>query len=466
MLIIPLDKNSKVPVYIQVTQGLKGMIDGGVIKNGTALPSTRKLSNALGLNRNTVMRAYEELWSQGYIKSRQGSYSYVQKPRIPNLQKMKQKKEGALQGMANKIRVDFRSLSPDQRLMPLQRFKQSLLKALDDMKGKALSYGTQQGDERLRAVIAKAMQRHNANVIDDEILIVNGAQRGIDIILKQLTQNNKLIVAESPSYSSALELFDLNALDVLTVPMGRDGADLKALELSIQAHRPAAFYTMPSFQNPTGISSSYEHRATLMQLCEKYNLPVIEDGFEEEMKYYGKAVMPLKAFDSNGLVYYIGSFSKTLFPGIRLGWVASSISATAKLSKINGTTDISSNPLMQAAINDFIDRGYYELHLKKVHAAFKRKMSAALQTLQGLNKHKWSFIKPQGGITIWFQCNMDFSKDFFYSLLEEEGIAVSDGRHFFKQEPVDINFRISISQFSEEEVRQHLGRFVEILNSI
>ena len=406
MIILNLDRNSNKPLFKQVLDQLRYKIDNDLLKPGDKLPSTRAFSSKLGVNRTTIYKAYQELWALGYIESRSGSYSYVrQKRECKNLKETEAYHSIDLSNRINPIAekvyndfsnisypfsenasafegIDFGRLHPDQRIFPLKKFKISLSRIINEQGHYVLDYGESRGYLPLREFIANRSRMHGMSVTADEILITNGAQNAIDLLLKLFAKPGCRVFVESPTYGMIIPTLSFYNCEIVPIPMNEDGVDLKSIEKEFKNGLPIFFYTMPNFHNPTGITTKQKHREKLLALFERHNVPIIEDAFEEEMKYFGKVPLPIKSMDINQLVFYVGSFSKILFPGIRVGWIAADKECLKRLATIKRFSDISSAFPEQAALADFCQRGHYELHIKRIHKIYRKRMQVAVSALQ------------------------------------------------------------------------------------
>jgi GntR family transcriptional regulator/MocR family aminotransferase len=340
MILLNVNKNNKTPVYKQIVKQLIELIDEGTLMPGDKLPSTRSLANQHQLNRNTVYKAYEELWALGYIESKSGSYSTIRE-RKNIAKKLASNKENIdwstkINSTSQKLiesnnksenqekdYIDFTPLSPDPGIIPSEEFRKCINDSLRNSGPYNLSYGSPYGYDPLREFISNHMRLHGINVTKDEIIVTSGAQHAIELIIKLLAEPDSDILIESPTYSAIIPLLKYYDANVLEIPMNEHGVDLQVLESLLKTHKPKLLYTMPNFHNPTGITTNQAHREKLLEICERYEIPVIEDGFVKEMKYFGKNILPVKSMDKLGLVFYVGTFSKVLFPGIRVGWIAS-----------------------------------------------------------------------------------------------------------------------------------------------
>lgn len=486
MILIKVDKGKRQPLFQQVFDQLKQLIETGDLLPGENLPSTRKLAETLGVHRTTVCRAYEELWAAGYLEATAGAYSRVRQRNALAIQTSDSpspliKWEECISDAANRIGqiypsakspsndiLDFVPLSPDSDLLPIADFRHCLNQVLQSEGANLLQYGNPLGYEPLREYLAKQMRQHGIATKTDEIMLTNGMQNGIELVFRLLTNPGDCIITERPSYASALSLIKYLDLRVIGIPMTNDGMDLVILKQQIQAHRPRLIYSMPTFQNPTGISTSQTHRENLLALCEKYRVPLVEDGFEEEMKYFGKAVLPIKSMDKHHLVIYLGTFSKVLFPGIRVGWIVAPTQLIFLMGRMKQVSELSGSPLTQAAVYQFCKQGYYELHKKRLHRVYRKRMQQALQACREfLPPSQIHYTKPDGGYLMWFTfLNTNLNEDEMIRQLLDAGVAVSSGSRFFPDKYDQVHFRLSIAHRTEEEIREGIRRIGQMLQKV
>ncbi len=483
MVLITINEKGKEPIFGQIFRQLKEMIEKGSLSPGDKLPSTRKMAETLGVHRTTVCRAYDELWAAGYLETQVGGYSRVRQRNslarndsnsfepIFDWESRFSTASSSLNHYSHispikdKNMLDFRPLSPDSDLLPVDDYRHCVNLVLKENGNKLLDYGHSLGFEPLRNLLAKQMQLHGISAKPEEIILTNGIQHGLALLLPVLFNPGDTIIVESPSYTKGIWLMKYLNLNIIEVPITFQGIDLDVLEKKLKKHKVKAIYTMPTFQNPTGLSTSQVHREKLLALCEQFQVPLIEDGFEEEMKYFGKAVLPIKSMDRNKLVIYMGTFSKILFPGIRIGWIVASDSLISKLASLKQTTELSGISLTQAAVHQFCDKGFYELHKKRIHRVYRKRMQFALQACREfIDSDKLTYTKPEGGYLIWFvTVDPIIDEDTFIKKLYNAGVAVSPGSHFFATENNQVGFRFSIAHRKEDEIREGIKRIGNVI---
>lgn len=491
MLLLNLDEESRTPKYQQILDQLRHAMETGLLRPGERLPSTRRLASQLGVHRSTVAIAYQELWALGFVDLNPGSRPCV-RDRMQMATGANRSGKGMVDwrvtagaasdtiwqtylGAASQVGqsdgaplIDFRSMEVDQRLLPLDRYRACLNRAIEKHGGALVGYGDPAGFAPLREWIAHRLHSHGIAISPDEILITNGSQQGIDLVLRMIAAPGKAVAVESPTYDFVLPLLRFYGLKPLAIPMRPDGMDLSVLEEMVEAEPPALVYTMPSFQNPTGISTNQAHRERLLSLCERYRIPILEDAFEEEMKYFGKAVLPIKSMDQHHTVIYCGTLSKVLFPGVRIGWIAAERECVQRLTAIRRYSDLSATTILQAAMSEFCQEGGFDRHISRMHRVFRKRMQTALDALRRRIAPEWAvWTEPSGGYLIWLQMQpVPSGAVDWTSLFAAHGLKVTLGNGFFCSDTANTHLRLSIAGLNEVEIAEGIRRLAMALSQI
>jgi DNA-binding transcriptional MocR family regulator len=490
-MFLNIDRKNPKPLYQQIIDETKKLIDQGALDSGETIPSTRILAKKLGVHRSTVTRAYEELQALGYLSSKQGSYHRVQKRR---------KEVGytadrisaipwdlACSADAEAIHQIFHRYSPerlkhplsphadainiseldlDSRLYPMTEFRRCMNHVLHDSGASSLQYGDHKGHVSLRRQIAKRLRLHGISASEKEILITNGAQQALDMIIRMMGGNGKRVAIESPTYAAILPLLKFNGVTTREIPMNAEGMDLDFLEKVLAGERVDFVYTIPNFHNPTGITTSHLHREKLLNICCEHRVPIVEDGFEEDMKYFGKVPLPIKSIDEKNCVIYLGTFSKALFPGLRIGWVTADQECISRLTAIKRFSDLGSSKLVQIVLTEFLKRGYYDRQLRRMHRAFRKRMQVALQTMDDCFPPTVRWTRPAGGYTIWVKLRRQWDEERLQSHLAEFGVIVSPGSYYFPDRKRSAYFRLSIAKRNEKEIKEGISRLGKALHAL
>lgn len=488
MILLEIDPDDPEPIYRQIMEGLQERIESRAIRPGDRLPSTRRMADALGIHRSTVAVAYQELWARGYLNLHPGARPRV-RDRVP-LAERAPAEEGlvdwaatssaagrAAMGAYERVharpareadpsRISFRSLDMDARLFPVERFRSSLGRVLRTQAPAHLGYGDHAGYGPLREYIAHRLKEHNVVAGPDEILITNGSQQAIDLVFRMMAGPGAAVAIESPTYDHMLPLLAISGLKAVEIPVRDDGMDLSVLAERLEDADPVLVYTMPTFHNPTGVTTEQAHRERLLSLCQARGIPLLEDGFDEEMKYFGRAVLPIKSMDTRGIVIYCGTFSKVLFPGVRIGWIVAERECIERLKAMRCFVDLASNTVLQAGIHEFCRGGYYDRHVSRMHRSFRRRMQTALHALREHIAPEWAeWTEPNGGYLIWLKLkpvpNPPADWD---ELFATHGVEVAPGHRFYHSAPARTFLRLSISTLNEAEIVDGVQRLSRALS--
>lgn len=445
------------------------MIDDGSLEAGSRLPSSHSLAQNLKISRTSVVAAYEELWSYGYIDTKKSAYSYIRDNRANPYLSVKDellsderitssrieflRKEMSL--YYNSSCIDMMSLFPDERTYPLKEMKKSYKTVLEKYGEKLFTYADKQGYMPLRTYLSQRLRTIGIKADAQDILITNGTQNSLDLIMRMFKKPQQRIAFESPTYANFLSLLKLHGYEYFEIPLKNKRFDYKTFKNEVLKNNNFSFiYLIPDFQNPTGLTMSKCERQDILQVCKENDIFIVEDAYEEEMKYLGKIPLPLKSYDSTGNVIYCGSFSKILFPGIRISWINAKKSIIEKLTYIKRLSDLSSNLINQAALYEFCKNGYYEKHINHMHRIYKKRMGFFIEYIKKyIQSEKIEIIVPEGGYTLWISIiKSSFSADYIYALFIKKGLLVSPGKIFFHNASDGISFRLSVARLNEEEL--------------
>ncbi len=472
-MLLRLEEDPRKPKGRQVVAQIQALVGGGSLKAGECLPSTRHLAEQLGLHRSTVAAAYQELWALGWLDLRPGALPRVRQREalvVPGSEPIHPFPWSAHlrlpwapdppAGPEAPDLISFRDFAMDPRLMPLEPFTRALRAVLRRQGARLMGYGDPQGQPGLRACLAQRLGCHGVQAQAEEVLVTCGAQQALDLTLRGLAQPGDAVLVESPTYNEMLRLLALHGLRALPIPEGPRGLDLGALESLVRRERPVLLYTMPSFQNPTSRCLDQVQREGLLALCGHLELPILEDGFTEEMKYFGRPMLPLKSMDRRGLVLYAGTFSKVLFPGLRLGWLVAPKPCIQTLTSIRRAGELGPPPLLQEALEDFLRKGHHDQHLARMHRRFRRRMEVTHGALRReLDPDQVHWEPPSGGYLIWLAVRglpptLDLAQE-----LRAFGVVVRKGDAFFPDPSQGHHhLRLSISDLNEEEITEGLAR--------
>lgn len=451
-----IDFHEEVPKYIQISNSLKKMIDEGMIKDGEKLPTIRCLANHINVNNVTIVNAYKKLVNEGYAYQKVGSGTFAKKKNI--ISKFNREYSTTFKTLdLNQIEkiIDFSGETNSEIYFPIEDFKKVINAVLDRDGAEALIVKEPLGYEKLRETINNFFWDDKINLND--LLIVSGAQQGIDIASKALLNINDNIIVEKPTYVGALSVFKWKKANIFEIPLEKDGVDINEFEEIVKKNKIKCFYTISFLHNPSGISYSIEKKKKILELAEKYGFYIIEDDYLSELIYSNDLVhMPFKKLDINDRVVYIKSFSKVFLPGIRLGYIISPsrFSEILQASKIN--TDIATSSLMQRALQLYIKEGYWKNHIQEVDRIYQNRYRYIKKLISENLLDFVDFYDPKGGLSFYLNIKNELitSKDLFYKL-KRRGVYITPGVMFYRfPEDGDYKFKISFSQVNLEKIER------------
>ncbi|OAA91190.1 PLP-dependent aminotransferase family protein [Clostridium ljungdahlii] len=454
-------------VYIQLKDYIKDMILKGMLRSGEKLPSTREMASMLKISRNSVMYAYEFLQDEGFVYMKKGRGTFVSDVKVDFQEKWsidwedKINQYGKLSEKLDIIKheakwekgmISFKSIAPDEKLFNVDEFKKAFLNRMSIEGEKVLNYGYAKGYRPLIQYLLKYMESKGVCTKEKDILITNGFTEGFDLILSCLTDRGDNILCENPTHNTAIKIMKLHGLNITGVKVEKDGVCLKDLSEELSKNKFKISYFIPSYQNPTGIVMPPENRVKLYNILKSYNVPIIEDGFNEELRYSGTHVAPIAAFSGRGnSIIYIGSFSKVLFPGIRIGWILADKVLINYLESCKRARNIHTSSLDQAIFYDYLNQGNFEKYIKKARRVYKEKYEFTLKCAR--ENIPCEEILGEGGMHIFIKLRNISSRQ----LLErccKRGVIFTPGDVFYVNDEGYDTFRLGFSRVSEEDIKK------------
>jgi DNA-binding transcriptional MocR family regulator len=479
---LTLDRDSKKPLSLQIYEGLREMLQKGIILPQTRLPSIRSLAKTLEVNQITVVTAFNRLEQEGFVQSKPGSGTYAAElPLVSNetggsgtlafsLQdEVFQGEDGGFLNSRVEVTddtINFASATPTPDLFPVDDFKSALIEALERDRGNAFSYQEILGYTPLRESIAGLLEKSGLKTNIDDIHIISGAQQGIDLISKALLRQGDFILTESPTYTGAIASFKSRRAQTADIQMEVDGPDMGVFEYNVKKYSPRFYYSIPTFHNPTGFSYSNEKRQALLDLAEKYDFYIIEDDYVSDLDYEGRGYKSLKSLDTKGRVIFVRSFSKIFMPGLRLGFMVVPRGLSESLLAAKHTADISTSGLIQRAFDLYIKKGCWNRHFDFMFNTYKQRYETMITAIDSGLPGGCSYAKPGGGLNIWITLPYGFPVNSLVSHAEEAGIAFAPGRIFYSGNAhQSINsIRLSFAAVDAEKIKTGIDKLFELIN--
>lgn len=465
MNIYAIEFSEEIPKYIQISRHIKKLIDKGEIRDGEKLPPIRKLSLFIGVNNDTIINSYKKLQNEGYAVQKMGSGTYAKK-REDN-RRLKRDYAETFKKMNGKDLdnyIDFAGETSCNIFFSIDNFKEVINEVIDRDGVNALIYQEALGFEGLRKSISKYFWNNKLSI--EDILIVSGAQQGIDIVSKAIINVNDNVIVEKPTYNGALFVFKWRGANIFEIDMDKDGIGLEHFKEILRKNRIKCFYTMSYFQNPTGMTYSREKKEEILKLAEKYDFYIVEDDYLSELIYSPDIKYEsFKSLDKNNRVIYIKSFSKIFLPGIRLGYLISpkEIKEHIENSKVN--TDISTSSLMQRALDLYIRKGYWKDYINNIKTMYLKRYNYMEKCIKNILGDKVSFNSPGGGFNFYLKINdhISVTSDKLFYKCKREKVLISPGVLFYRDKDEGAKyFRLGYSQTEKEKIK----RGIEIIDKI
>lgn len=324
-----------------------------------------------------------------------------------------------------------------------------------------LQYGATEGYAPLREFIAGWVGDIGIKAEPSDVLILSGSQQGIDLLGKAMLNPGDKVVVEDPTYLAALQIFRTYQGAFVTVPSDNDGVLIDKLEEAIVKENPSLVYLVPTFQNPTGITLSLKRREELADMVSHYRVVTIEDDPYGRLRYSGEALPAIKSFDRNGEMVYLGSFSKLVSPGLRVGFAIASPEMRQKMVIGKQSTDVHTSNLSQVMIYEFCKRGLLEPHLEESKSKYARKLSIMTEQLKLFPEDiKWT--SPEGGLFIWGELPQHIDAAQLFAAALEEKVAFVPGTSFFAGGGHTNTMRLNFSNASEDMIREGMKRLAKV----
>jgi len=490
---IPLDRDKAVPLARQIQAYLERLIHDGLLGPGTKLPATRELARALDVNRSTVVLAYEELVASGAARSHVGQGTFVaegirpqpgprtdgdggqatpaidwaglfsRSARIAEAEEERRRALVAPAAGADGRVISFAGGIPDSGFFPIDGFRRVLNQVVREEGAALLQYSAVAGYAPLRRFLSTYLLRFGLEARPEEILIVNGSQQGFDLIARTLLDPGDAVAIEQPTYPRAVQVFRASGAQLLAVPWAADGPRVEALERLLERHAPKLFYCQPTCHNPTGLAMSGETARRLLAAAGRHQVPIVEDGFDPSLHYGERPRAPLKAQDRAGIVIYIGTFSKILFPGLRLGWILAPAPLIERLTAAKQLADLHTSTLLQAAVHRFCERKLLDRHAARVARQYGRRRALLLRSLERRMPEGVRWTEPQGGFSLLVTLPHGLSASALLPRALDRGVAFTPGAAFFVDGGGESTLRLSFSAVAEGEIDEGVRRLADVV---
>jgi len=364
--------------------------------------------------------------------------------------------------------ISFGGGYPDPTLFPIRELHEIFDRLLVEEHAQSLQYAASNGLPRLRTQIAERLTRAGTSCTADDVLIIQGGQQGLDLTAKLVVDPGDVIITEDPTFLGALIAFNPCEPAYAAVPMDADGMIMTELERVLEAHPQAALiYTVPDFQNPTGITMSLPRRQRLLELANAYDVLVLEDSPYRELRYADEQLPTLKSLDTEDRVVHLGSFSKILAPGLRLGWAVAAPEILERLTLLKLACDTQSSTLNMAATSAYLSGFDIDAHIEAARPVYRHKRDLMLSTIAETFPDDIAHTAPDGGLFTWltFADGFDAARFMHDDLLPQAKVAYVPGATFYPVREQPNHARLSYSGVADERLVRGISAMGRLLHS-
>lgn len=347
--------------------------------------------------------------------------------------------------------ISFAGGNPSPESFPSEDVAKIAEKLIREKGSVVLQYGGTPGIAQLKETVLGMAKKRGIEASPNEVIITSGSTQGIGLAAKTLINPGDVILAESPTFIGALQTFLTYEADIKGVKMDDEGMDIDDLEEQIKAHKPKFVYTIPTFQNPTGRTMSLERRKRMIEVCEKYDVLILEDDPYCDLRYSGEGVPPIKSLDKTGRVIYLLSFSKIISPGLRVGAAIADERIIAKYNVSKQGEDLHTSNLSQEIVNAYVNSGKLEGHIEEICAQYKEKRDAMLAKLEEFPK-SITYTRPDGGLFIWADLPEGIDAMPIFEKAVDNSVAFVPGTHFYADGSGKNTLRLNFSMASMDQI--------------
>jgi GntR family transcriptional regulator / MocR family aminotransferase len=473
---IPLFRGRE-PLFRQVYRGMRQAILSGALRAGERLPSTRDLAEQLGISRTVVLLAYEQLLAEGFVNGRGGSGTYASEGLARNAASAARKQARVrLSRFGNAVtdsmgtvdtplprpvapRYNFIYGRSDLDTFPFALWRRLLLRQARKGSTRQFDYGSALGNTDLRAAICAHLRRSRAVVCDpSEVIVVNGSQQALDLVMRVLVDPGDPVAIEDPHYDGICEALRAAGARLRPVPVDREG--LNPARLPEDARM---VFVTPSHQYPTGAILPLERRMALLKWARRRNAVIVEDDYDGEFQYDGRPLESLQGLDREGRIVYIGTFSQTVFPALRIGYLIAPASLVPAFTAAKWLSDLHSATLEQQTLAEFISGGMYERHLRRLRRRNTARRAALLEAVKRYLGDRVELTGEGAGAQVVLWPRKRVAEEAVVAAAAKKGVGIYGIAHCFLRKGSRPGFLLGYARLTEREIREGIRLLGEVL---
>jgi GntR family transcriptional regulator/MocR family aminotransferase len=479
--VIDLDREAVLPPFLQIARALAADIQRGRLRPGHRLPGSRRLAESLQVHRNTVLAALAELMAEGWLETTPGGGTFVTRA-IPDHRARPQSAlsrrlgirarmparpaftlpdapAGYRQPILPRGTLNVSSGSPDIRLVPVKAIGRAYRRVLARHGAEVLTYGASEGHVALRSALAAMLTDTRGLAVGaDDVFVTRGSQMALTLAARALLRPGDVVAVEQIGYRPAWEAFRAAGATVVPVPIDADGIEVDALARLTKRAAVRAVYVTPHHQYPTTVTLKAARRLALLALARAERIAIVEDDYDHEFHYDGHPVLPLASVDHAGLVVYIGTLSKILAPGFRLGYIVAPPAVLRSVGALRSLLDIQGDLPTEAAVASLVEDGELQRHVARVRRVYASRREILANSLRKAFGDRVQFTVPAGGMALWVNLRMNVDFDLWARRSVERGVSWYTGRRYsFDGQPIPFA-RFSFAWLNERELPEAVKR--------
>ncbi len=476
------DRSLPLPLYLQIATGLSSLIKKGQLMPGQKLPGSRTLAEKMGVHRSTLMLALDELQAEGWLVSREKSGWYVSdklplQPKPAIAQSLAYPEQSGISveqiptldfPQHSHLPLQFDDGYPDHRIAPLKDFGSAYRRLFHRSAYKSLfSYSSPQGDEKLREQLAHSLRLNRGlRINEDQVFITRGSIMGLYLLSQVLLEAHDKVVVGNLSYRTANLVFGYGGAEILTISVDEQGLQTDTLEKLLTNNKIRALYVTSHHHYPTTVPLAPHRRLHLYELARKHRFFILEDDYDYAFHYDHKPLMPLASMDEEGLVLYIGSFTKKISPAIRVGFLIAPQNIISELNKLRRIVDRQGANLEERALADLLEDGTIKRFSHKAVQTYRQRRDLFCRLLQEEFSEEISFRLPEGGMAVWAKFREDIDLSRLSANCARQGLYVSDGKIYSPENQWLNACRMGFASMNLEEIEQAVGILKEEIHKL
>ena len=361
--------------------------------------------------------------------------------------------------------ISFAGGMPDATIFPVEELRAAFDRALAEKGAQALQYSTPEGLPSLREKVCERMARAGVKCSLDNVLLTQGGTQGIDLVAALFLDRGDTILCENPTYLGAMGPFDVRDVNYVSIDIDDEGMNIELLEKALKEHPEAKMiYVIPDFQNPTGVSMSVERRRRIVELANQYDVLVLEDNPYRELRFDNQEMPSIKSFDTQGRVILLGTFSKTLCPGLRLGWAVAEKEIVSRLTTLRTAADMQCSSIAMYAVDAYLEAADFDGHIREIRRVYKEKKDCMIDAMQRHFPKGITHTNPEGGLFLWltFPEKVDAGRMLRELVIPRAKTVYMPGEAFYCHAPHKNTCRMNFSGRSMEEIEKGIAALGEV----